>query len=119
MLKNAIWEYFDTTMKKELDTGFIQFYDGVYDNVQMRNNGVVTNVIFYNPNPPASYDERQSTTFLVSDELKDVIKQLNPSDFVNLYNEIAANLDENINSFEIHSYDGKTRKTLNRVIIIS
>ncbi len=117
MSGNSNLLYFDTTEQKDLKTGFIQYYNGDYDEVLMRKNGIITCVYFYNPNPPESYEKIKSSTFLVSDQLKEVIKKSDSSNIVELYNEIVSNLDKDITSFEIHSYDEKTRDTLNRIIV--
>ena len=109
--------YFDTTEQKDVETGFVQSFNGEYDRVYMSNDGVCTIIHFYNPNPPATYDERKSSTFLVSDRLKEAVKQTIKSGTVELYNAIANNLDSNVGGFDIHRYDEKTRKTLDKIIV--
>ena len=109
--------YFDTTEQKDVETGFVQSFNGEYDRVYMSNDGVCTIIHFYNPNPPATYDERKSSTFLVSDRLKEAVKQTIKSGTVELYNAIANNLDESVGGFDIHRYDEKTRKTLDKIIV--
>ena len=108
--------YFDTTQQKDTETGFIQYYNGEYDEVLMEKDDIVTTIYFYCPNPPVSYNERKGSTYLVSSKLKESIKLVDPTDVVALYNTIAENLDEDIKGFEINKYNRKTRKTLDRII---
>jgi hypothetical protein len=107
--------YFDTTEQKDVETGFIQYFNGEYDKVSMSNDGVSTILRFYNPNVPETYDERKGSTFLVSDRLKEAVKRTIKLDTVELYNSIASNLDENVNGFDILRYDEKTRKTIDEI----
>ena len=109
--------YLDTTQEKDVKTGFIQYYNGDYDKVLMKKDDIVTIIYLYCPNPPTTYDERHSSTFFVSDKLKEAIKQADSSNFVELYNTITGNLDEDIKGFEILMYDQKTRKTLNKILV--
>ncbi len=109
--------YFDTTEQKDVETGFIQYFNGEYDKVSMSNDGVSTIIHFYNPNVPETYDERKGSTFLVSDRLKEAVKRSIKLDTVELYNSIASNLDENVNGFDILRYDEKTRKTMDEIIV--
>ena len=109
--------YFDTTEQKDVETGFVQSFNGEYDRVYMSNDGVCTIIHFYNPNPPATYDERKSSTFLVSDRLKEAVKQTIKSGTVELYNAIASNLDERVRAFEINRYDEKTYDTIDKIIV--
>ena len=109
--------YFDTEKQEDLEKGFTQYYNGDYDKILMKKDGLALIIYFYNPSDSLSYDEKCSTTFLVSDRLKESIKQAKSLNALEMYNIIANELDADINSFEIHEYDEKTRDTLNRIII--
>ena len=109
--------FFDTTQLKDLETGFIQFYHGDYDEVLMKKDNIVSIVYFNNPNTPDSYNEVRSSTFLVSDKLKEAVKQTDSTNVIELYNSIVNNLDDNIRSFEINIYDDKSYKTLDKIIV--
>ena len=109
--------YLDTEKLENLETGFTQYYNGNYDKTVMKKDGLAATICFYNPNQSLSYDEKNSSIYLVSDKLKEIIKQSKSLNINKLYNDIASNIDENINSFEISIYDEKSNKILDKVII--
>jgi len=110
--------YFDTTQEEDLETGFTQYFNGEYDEMLIEKDGTITVVYFYNPNTPKSYDERKSSTFLVSDRLKEAVKQADSTNVIELYNSITSNLDDNVSSFEINKYRVNSHKTTDKITVV-
>lgn len=108
--------YFDTDKQTDLETGFVQYYVGYCDQVLMSKDGITTMVSFYNPNPLGSYEKDNKSQFLVSDKLKNATKKAISKDIVELYNAIVENLGD-VKTFEIHIYDSKSYKTLDKIIV--
>ena len=109
--------YFNTTQERNIKTGFIQYYNGGYDKMLMEKDGIVTIIYLYCPHPPATYDERECSTYFASNKLKEAIKQADSSDVIELYNVITENLDDDIKSFEIKMYEDKSYKILNDIVV--